>query len=776
MRRSAELTLALLLGWCGWAQVVPPGFTPPATRSQPAQPQQQPQPQQSQPQQQPQQPAPGTTQAQPAKPAPPPETLPSSPTGGLMLQNASLVQVIDVLARQLKINYILDPSVKGAVTINTYGDTSRLNNRQLLDTILSINGYAMVQEGDIYRIVPMASAARLGMPMQVNEKPEAEDDRVMMNLIFLKYATVEELAKLLDQFRGEYGKLWTFPAANLLVILDTQRNMKRLMDLIALFDNDTFAGQRVRLFETKYSRPSDLAKELDAIMRQISLNEKSSPVKFLAVDRINTVIAVSPNPGVFQEVEKWIEKLDVAVTTQTGSVDNYVYRVRYGKAEMLAIAIMQLYGGSAYGYGFGMGYPGMYGYGMMGSSPGTFAPGGGVFGPAAYGLGGAYGAGMYGGGMLGGFGGGMMMPPSTYAVPSGAPFSTFGGSAASASGLTIPSAAAAPSGTAAAAGATGVQTVDQTGQYLSPQAGGQQMMRIPRVIPNPMDNTLLIQATRTEYEQIARLLRQLDVPPRQVLIDAKIYEVDLTGALSSGVSAYFQKRGGEQKISTRQLTGSLSGGAVNLSAGILVGASRELLGFVQLQETYSRARKIAAPSIIATDSIPASINVGTEVPTLTAQAVTGVQAGGTSLFANSITNRNTGVTLNILARVNSSGIVTMVINQEVSAPIAPAAGAAIQSPSFSKRSLQTQITVQDGDTIAIGGIISEDSGMSTTGIPGLHRLPVVGTLFGSRSYTRNRTELIIFLTPRVIYDTNELLDATEELKNGLRTLRRYVRD
>jgi len=184
---------------------------------------------------------------------------------------------------------------------------------------------------------------------------------------------------------------------------------------------------------------------------------------------------------------------------------------------------------------------------------------------------------------------------------------------------------------------------------------------------------------------------------------------------------------------------------------------------------------ISAPSIIATDSIPASINVGESVPTLSSTAATGVQSGGSSLFANTISNQDTGVTLNVTARVNTSGIVTMMINQEVSAPIPPAAGG-INSPSFNKRTVQTQVTVQDGDMIAIGGIIDENTTSSSSGIPFLHELPYVGGLFGSRTYSKQRTELVIFLTPHVIYDTNQIVDATEELKSGFKMLRPLLKN
>jgi len=365
------------------------------------------------------------------------------------------------------------------------------------------------------------------------------------------------------------------------------------------------------------------------------------------------------------------------------------------------------------------------------------------------------GGGFGGGFPMGGFGGGFPMggfPMGGYGAPGAGPATGGTGSAATSS--------------------------DMTGGYLGQMSA--MMAKIPKVVPNPYDNTLLIQATQQEYEQVAKLLDKLDVPPRQVLIEAKIYEISLTGAFASGVQAFLQRQGtprtGAAAALTRQLTGTMGGGGIALSAGLLVGRSRELLSFLIAQEDTRRSKVISSPSVIATDNIPATITVGSEVPTLASQAVTGIQQGGSSLFANTIQQRQAGTTLNISARVLPSGIVTLVINQEVSSPIAPSANAAIQSPSFSKRSVNTQVTVQDGDLIAIGGIIQESDTLSQSGVPGLSRLPVVGGLFGNRSTSKERTEMVIFMTPRVIYDTTEVADASEELRGKLRRLSKIIKD
>jgi general secretion pathway protein D len=172
----------------------------------------------------------------------------------------------------------------------------------------------------------------------------------------------------------------------------------------------------------------------------------------------------------------------------------------------------------------------------------------------------------------------------------------------------------------------------------------------------------------------------------------------------------------------------------------------------------------------------ASLNVGDDVPTLTSQAVSGVTSGGSSLFTNTVSSRSSGVTLNILARINSSGIVTMVINQQVSSPQAPAASSQIQSPSFQNRSFQTQVTVQDGDTVAIGGIILETNLQSSAGVPFLHKIPWLGSLFGAQSVSKTRTELVVFLTPRVIYDTNQMVEATDEIRSNMKRIPKLIKE
>ncbi|MBI3694229.1 MAG: hypothetical protein HY238_05240 [Acidobacteria bacterium] len=706
----------------------------------------------------------------PAAPAPAALAVPAPAAAGLNLVGATLQEVIDILARQLKMNYILDPGLRGTVTINTYGELQLPDLMPLLQTILRMNGFTAVQVGNLYHIVPAKNAARLPISPQGDpNKPLPEDERMVLNLVPLRYVTAADIAKILQNFLGDGAQMMVLDTGNLLLIEDNSRNMRRTMELLSLFDNETLANQRVKLYEIKNSQASMLAKELDSIFAAYAMSDKSSAIKFLPIERISSLMVVSPNPNVFDEVKKWVEKLDKAVTV--GGIQNFIYKVQYGTADQLASTIMMLYG---YSGGYGGGYGGYGGYGDYGGYGGGYGGYGGGYGA---GYGGGYGAGYGGRGIPGG--GGM----------GGRGYGGYGGGGAGY--IQVPLAAPPPSvpgGTTASpppvgsAPAAAGGSADSTGTYLGAQAlatsatgiGGSAV----RIVPDVINNVIIVQSTQQEWEIIRKTLRELDVAPRQVLIDAQIYEVTLTNAFSSGVSAYLRQRGSNDggSLSTRQLIGGFSSGGVQaLSIGTLIGQTRELVAFLQTQASYGRTKVVSAPSVIATDNLAASINVGTEIPVLTSQGlVGGAQAGGTSLFTNTVANRSTGVILSITARVNATGIVTMIINQEVSSPQAPAAGG-IQSPSISKRNVQTQVTVEDGSTIAIGGIMQENDLYSNARIPLLGRIPVLGAAFGSTSITKTKTELIILLTPRVIYDENEMLDRSEELRTRLKTVRKMMR-
>jgi len=192
-------------------------------------------------------------------------------------------------------------------------------------------------------------------------------------------------------------------------------------------------------------------------------------------------------------------------------------------------------------------------------------------------------------------------------------------------------------------------------------------------------------------------------------------------------------------------------------------------------ENRNRVRTLSAPSVLVKDNMVADFQVGAEVPIPTSSAVAaGVQAGGNSVFTQTIAFRNTGVIMRVRPQINEGGSLTLEVSQEVSQ-----AGAnntsAIAAPVIGKSSVNSTIVVQDNETIAIGGFIHENKDLTRSRLPLLGRIPVAGVLFGSTNNSSSRSELIVLITPHVVRTREEAESATEELKARLREVQKLVK-
>ncbi|MDX8388860.1 MAG: type II secretion system secretin GspD, partial [Mariprofundaceae bacterium] len=279
-----------------------------------------------------------------------------------------------------------------------------------------------------------------------------------------------------------------------------------------------------------------------------------------------------------------------------------------------------------------------------------------------------------------------------------------------------------------------------------------------RIIADADDNALLVMATAVEYEQIEATIRKLDVAPRQVLIEMTIAEVSLTGDLSYGLEWFFN--------ANRNSTGRLDIGSVGIS-GLAPGfsmVSNTLAGDVRLAlnmlASDSRLNIISSPHIMVLDNHTAKIQVGDRVPTTTqSQSAVGTATG----IINSIQYLDTGIMLSVTPHINAGGKVTLEVIQEVS-NAKETVTSGIDSPTISKRSSESTVIVQSGETMVLAGLIQENETNTSTGIPLLSSIPVIGALFGSKSKKNNRTELVMLLTPRVVHDGVELRNITHEFK------------
>ncbi|HEY5237614.1 MAG TPA: type II secretion system secretin GspD, partial [Rhizomicrobium sp.] len=283
------------------------------------------------------------------------------------------------------------------------------------------------------------------------------------------------------------------------------------------------------------------------------------------------------------------------------------------------------------------------------------------------------------------------------------------------------------------------------------------------VTSDDSNNAIVVYATPKQFGIIEDALHKLDVLPLQVLIEAAITEVTLTNQLQYGVQWSFQ--GGQSQLvlgagTTAAPLPTFPGFNYLFSNGSTIQATLNALSNV------TKINVLSAPKLLVLNNHTASLQVGDEVPILTESAVSTDTAGAP--VVNSVDYRDTGVILKVTPRVNDGGLVLMDISQEVSDVVNPGT-AAIQSPTISERKVASSIAIQDGQTVALGGLITDKRTDTKGGIPWLNQIPLLGNLFGSTNDEHDRTELIVLLTPRVIRNNAEALSITDELKEKIRT-------
>lgn len=629
-------------------------------------------------------PAPGTV-PDPPTPAAQQSPGPTGPNSRFRFNcvDCDLLEFIRNIANELKLNYIVEPNVQGVVNILTYGEMRRSDLMTLLETVLEINGAAMVKTGPVYRILPGPNAKQL--PLGIRRDPAtaaapADSSRVLQ-ILPVNFVPAADMAELLTPFLSEGADITYHGAANFLIVTDTPANIGKLLELVGIFDSAVFGGKRVRVYALENTRATSLALELEIIFAGYAGTEQS-PIRFLAIPRLNSILVISPNTGGFEEVDRWIARLDQA--GQNREIRNFFVKIQNGDAVSIAGVLMKIYGAGT-------------------------------------------------------------REREQEFLPSN-------------------------EGSATDMLQAAAEAEDRTGEIVQGEI---------KIVADEQNNALIVQSSPQDFEIIEETIRELDRVPRQVLIKVKIYEVVLDNELSMGISAFLQDRNkpavSSPSVTTASYgTGGGGSGALNLATRALIGDTRELVAFLNAQETRSRSRVLSAPSVIASDNIAANIQVGSQIPILTSQGVIPGGTGSSSLFSNTIRSRNTGVILNVTPRINAGGWVTLEVQQEVSSPGPPPTGG-IQSPSINIRSVQTQVTIKNGQTIAIGGIISDTNGVTRNGLPILSRIPGLGLLFGNTTRKKRRTELIALITPHVIEDIEQAADLTEDLKSTLKDLKKDLK-
>jgi len=287
----------------------------------------------------------------------------------------------------------------------------------------------------------------------------------------------------------------------------------------------------------------------------------------------------------------------------------------------------------------------------------------------------------------------------------------------------------------------------------------------PQIVTDDNNNALIIRADAAEYDSIDKIIRQMDITPNQVMIEATIVEVTLNDDLKYGVEWYFKS--GNQTF-TQAATGipltSFPGFGYTYSVPN-VSVAMSALG------TLSKINVISSPKLLTLDNMPATLEVGDQVPIIT-QTSTSTDSNGAPVIAT-VQQRDTGVLLSVTPRIGSSGVVYLTIAQEVS-DVVPTTTSNIDSPTIQQRKIQATVAITDGNTVALGGMMRRAETTGNSGVPYLKDIPVLGGLFGTQSSNRERTELLIFLTPRVVRSPPAAAAVTDDLRKALDGVRETI--
>jgi general secretion pathway protein D len=276
---------------------------------------------------------------------------------------------------------------------------------------------------------------------------------------------------------------------------------------------------------------------------------------------------------------------------------------------------------------------------------------------------------------------------------------------------------------------------------------------------DPRSNSLVFYTTGLRYEALLPLIRRLDVPPKQILLEATIAEVSLSGEFANGVEFAFR----DQRLSGGTL-GRLGLPSSGLALNFIENATDELR--LRLLARDSRVNVLSKPMLVVRDGVAATISVGNDVPTVGATASDPIQGNRT---ITTVLYRKTGLSLNITPNINSEGLVVMEIVQSISNTV-PGSSGVSGAPIFFDRSVQTEVVARSGQSVLLAGLISESGSFSSDGVPWVRKVPGVGKLFSSDSRRREKTELVLIITPRIIDSPEEWDSVRKGLESALELL------
>jgi general secretion pathway protein D len=536
----------------------------------------------------------------------------------------------------------------------------------------------------------------------------------------LQYVGAQTILKLMDSFATRAGSVRADTTRNLLLIQGTGAERRSAVDTVLSFDVDWMRGQSVGIYPINNSAPEPMIAELEKIMDTGDSGLSQNLVKFQIVSRLNAIMVVSRKPALLQTAATWIRRLDRADSERTSV---HVYRIRYGDARQLAKVLSDMFIGSSSS--------------SIDSAESQIAPGS--------------------GGSAASVADRLSFNPNPSSSSSSAVTSSRMGSTnvvRSESTVATEGSPSSNSGSVSRSGGSG-------GQPVTPNV---------RITPDAINNALLIYADRENYRIISSTLQQLDQPVLQVAIDATIAEVTLNNELTYGVQFFLSSKTLGSVINTQSAASTVATAATTAAINrvlpgfnFLVGSEASPKVILDALHSVTSVKVLSNPSLVVINNQTATLQVGDVVPVSTGSATV---LSSSNTVVNTIDYRNTGIILRVVPRITANGNVRIEVEQEISN--VTAAAAATLTPTVAERKVKSSISVANGQTVLLAGLIAEQQNGDRNGIPALDEIPIFGDAFSHQHKKGTRTELIIFIRPQIIRDGSDAHNVAEELRSKVR--------
>ena len=646
----------------------------------------------------------------------------------LIFQDAPIEEVaMTILGDLLGRAYVIDERVKGSVSLKTGRPLTKDALIPVMESILKINNAVLVENEGVFQILP--ASERLSSVVSPSYNLDRQKGFQII-VVPLRFISAPEMKNILQSLQGEKAKIQTDPNRNILLISGTQAELKNMLDTVEIFDVDQFKGMSTAIFRLSSSSASTVIQELKSIFSFDGEEDQGGIVRFIEIERLNAILVITPQRRYLNTVSQWVDRLDrvddsIARTLQ-------VYFVQYIRAGYLAGILSELFDADVST--------------QEADNQASLAPG--LSGSTVQSSGFDTGIGITEAGLISSYADGL-----SPGVPSGP-------------GVSLPGSLS-----------PNAERFTSTDQFGGGSSGSGHSKSPIKIIADEENNALVVKATKEEYQDIEDAIKRLDIAPLQVLIEATIVEIELSGDLRYGLEWFFKNNNVDGNTGVGQLDtfgGIGTGGVSSLASRIgfsysIVDSAGFARAVLNALASDDKMQIISSPSLMVLDNHTASINIGDQVPVRTSESTNTGTTGSDAIVTSTIQFVEMGVSLQVAPRVSQNGNVVMDIYQNIRTPSSTTTSD-IDSPTIDQREVRTSVSIQSGDTIVIGGLIQDDNSRGNIGIPGLRNLPILGPLFGTTTRTSRRTELLVLITSTAVRNQSEAREATNELRSKLKGL------